>query len=178
VKGTLMIALAVLVAGCGSKGKDAAVCRREAAELATLLRSTDHEMGVYVDSEHFVVRDLPAVLLPYGPMVRITADAVLVEDEAPPITTSWSRGSTRCTTGTTTAATPPDPGPPAIDDSAPWSVWSGRAAVHDAGFTRAAFGFRRRRRRRCRRRAAGSTTILDALMASSEAAGKATELRP
>jgi hypothetical protein len=69
-----MLLACALLGACGGK-KDPAVCRREAAELGTLLSTMDHEMPSFFAGDIELVRrnDVPPVVRSFAPMATITA---------------------------------------------------------------------------------------------------------
>ncbi|HUQ02331.1 MAG TPA: hypothetical protein VM261_07520 [Kofleriaceae bacterium] len=72
------LAAMLVVAACGGGGKDAAVCRQEAAALGELLSTMDHELpAVYANDAKLVLRpDVPVAELAYAPQVTITGEAL------------------------------------------------------------------------------------------------------
>jgi hypothetical protein len=76
-----MLIFILAVAACGGGGKDAAVCRQEAAALGELLSTIDHEMpAVYVSGAKLVLRsELPAARFPYAPQITITGEGLSLE---------------------------------------------------------------------------------------------------
>lgn len=77
--GLAALVLAGLVGACGGGGKDAAVCRREAAELSQLLATMDHEPpGFYGSGITLVSRsDVPPTPPPSGIEIHVTREGAL-----------------------------------------------------------------------------------------------------
>lgn len=75
--------LALALGACGGGGKDAAVCRREAAELGELLATVDHEPpGFQAHDLTLVTRgDTPKTTHDFGPVIHVTREGAMFGGE-------------------------------------------------------------------------------------------------
>lgn len=145
------IVLGFLVSACGSKGLDPATCRRQAADLAALLRSANHEPGMIRSSGKLVTRtDLSPRRLPHAPVVSIAADGVMVNGMSTSVESIGERfeAMQRQETDRQMMRRGHDTDLTLlyflVDEDARWEdVSGGAAAAHAAGYTRPAFVFAR-----------------------------------
>ncbi len=181
-----ILASVIGFAACGGGGNDPAQCRRQAAELATLLSTMDHEPSLFrADDAKLVVREgLSTAGLSFGTIVVVTPTAVsmsgrrvdlggLAEELAAAhrqVVENAERYGRKDMQDTTLVYL-------VVDEAALWGrVGAVAAAAHEAGFTRPAFVFARPTAPVTKPPRSWIDADLDRLMESEEAGNRATEL--
>jgi hypothetical protein len=179
-----VVVVVAAIAGCGGGGgNDAATCKREAAELATLLRTMDHEVQVFVmDGVHLVTRtDVPSVGGSFAPTVVVTATGeIQAMGEAlagPALAERLELEHRRIADRGLGGELDPSRVNLVVDAAAPWSaVERAVGAAYGAGFVRPAFIFERPPTRVTPPPRSPIDDQLDALEASDDTSNKATRL--
>jgi hypothetical protein len=181
-----MLIFILAVAACGGGGKDAAVCRQEAAALGELLSTMDHEMpAVYVHDAKLVLRtDLPVATFLYGPQITITAESVSFEGQRVDASALAERLAARHAMEQEDV----ERGSPRMKDrdltlahlvaaeDAPWKdVATAFAALHAAGYHRPAIWFARPAPEVKRPPRSKIDDELDRIQHGGDTANKATE---
>lgn len=171
-----MIAVALLAVACGDKGKVSAVCRREAADLGTLLQTMDHDLPAFhVPSAKLVTRaNLTRAEAPGGPVAHVTAAHLAIEGlevaTLDPAALAEAFAEVQARNGRTTYHL-------VIDEDARWDrVAAVAAAAHGAGFTQPVLGFLRVASTETPPPRTPIDDELDALVKSEPGSDKATRL--